>query len=937
MRKSKIAVKAKNKAGLKTILTLQNMAAGSLLLTLLVVGSLLYFNVGVSEDSKAEKKAMWFAATTPNITNYNFSTNSLSSLSNMSGSTQLIGSNIASGATSGNSAVTNIGFDFWFMGVRFTQFSVNCNGIVRFGGTQVAGSANSFRIDGNYRASAFSAADLSPNTHFFKTSSTGKVHYKVSGIAPNRVLTIEWLNMGIDESSSTVDATFQAAMYETAPNNLSGGTIEFTYGTLKVGNISNDIAYGLTGIGSSSTTYMSVQTSSTTYNDITNTQVSSAGTLHTASTTKAIFNYFKANTSIASFNSTLLTRRRYGFRSNAPNGTAPTDLTACASNTSVRLQWNAGSTTNRVGYVIYQSTDGSNYQFASQVASDVQSTSITGLAANTQYWFRVYDVTEGKLSSLDPTGQTSTTTKPFTTVYSVKDGTWSDPTVWSSGAVPTITDNVVIGCSAGNTVTVNTTNAYSRDLTIESGSLLTMSATNTLTMNGNFTINGSFALNGANAKLAGNFVNAGTITTGINSNFTFNGTAVQTVTSSTVPSFYNLIINNTNATGITLANTDISASYQIDFTDGVINTGTYKVIFTDNAKVLNVSANSYVDGWVRKIGNDAFTFPVGNAGFYAPAGISAPATLTDHFTATYRKKDAGASPYNYTLTNKDASLKEVTNKEHWIIDRTGGSSSVSVTLSYDNTRSDYTDNTNLPVMQVCRWNGSTWKNQGATSALKTAFKGNIVALDPVSNFSPFTLGVAYPNAPLPITLISFTAQQEDSQIAVAWATASEINNDYFTLERSKDGKVFESIKTVKGAGTSTVYKQYTYTDLSPIPGFSYYRLKQTDYDGTYQYSKVVAVNTTDVNAPESQLTLLSVSPNPLYDKCLVKFHLKDEGTVEIQFMNMLGQVMITKLVQALKGDNEFKFSNETQNLIPGMYVLSVVHNNKAKTVKLIKK
>ncbi|GIV45171.1 MAG: hypothetical protein KatS3mg035_2294 [Bacteroidia bacterium] len=97
--------------------------------------------------------------------------------------------------------------------------------------------------------------------------------------------------------------------------------------------------------------------------------------------------------------------------------------------------------------------------------------------------------------------------------------------------------------------------------------------------------------------------------------------------------------------------------------------------------------------------------------------------------------------------------------------------------------------------------------------------------------------------PLPIELIYFKAEVTDNNyVRLIWETATELNNDYFTVERSKNGFDFEQVLTQKGAGNSNHSIKYTAYDYSPYEGISYYRLKQTDFDGKYKYSQIVAVN-----------------------------------------------------------------------------------------------
>lgn len=95
--------------------------------------------------------------------------------------------------------------------------------------------------------------------------------------------------------------------------------------------------------------------------------------------------------------------------------------------------------------------------------------------------------------------------------------------------------------------------------------------------------------------------------------------------------------------------------------------------------------------------------------------------------------------------------------------------------------------------------------------------------------------------PLPIELISFTAKEVGRNVKLNWETATEINNDYFSLERSSDGQLFSELAIVDGAGSSSDNLQYQYMDHHPLDGVSYYRLKQTDFNGTFSYSNIVAI------------------------------------------------------------------------------------------------
>jgi len=121
-----------------------------------------------------------------------------------------------------------------------------------------------------------------------------------------------------------------------------------------------------------------------------------------------------------------------------------------------------------------------------------------------------------------------------------------------------------------------------------------------------------------------------------------------------------------------------------------------------------------------------------------------------------------------------------------------------------------------------------------------------------------TVASASSSTTLPIELLSFAATPTDnSRVILDWVTGSESNNDFFTIERSKDALDWATANEVAGAGNSAVRIDYTSIDENPYPGMSYYRLKQTDFDGQFSYSSMVLVN---VKEPES--TRLKIYPNP---------------------------------------------------------------------------
>lgn len=178
--------------------------------------------------------------------------------------------------------------------------------------------------------------------------------------------------------------------------------------------------------------------------------------------------------------------------------------------------------------------------------------------------------------------------------------------------------------------------------------------------------------------------------------------------------------------------------------------------------------------------------------------------------------------------------------------------------------------------------------------------------------------------PLPIELLSFQAFVQEEEVQLKWSTNTEINNDYFTVERSKDGVTFEKVADVKGAGNSNTILHYALTDNTPLQGKSYYRLKQTDFSGQFDYSSIIAVN---LDNPFSEY--IHVYPNPFINEVTFEL-LGNSNPVEFEILNPLGMVVY-------KGSLDGTTTTiPTQFFSSGMYVIKFsdgIHVETKTTIK----
>ncbi|MBC5993065.1 T9SS type A sorting domain-containing protein [Pontibacter cellulosilyticus] len=187
-----------------------------------------------------------------------------------------------------------------------------------------------------------------------------------------------------------------------------------------------------------------------------------------------------------------------------------------------------------------------------------------------------------------------------------------------------------------------------------------------------------------------------------------------------------------------------------------------------------------------------------------------------------------------------------------------------------------------------------------------------------------------PISPLAVELTSFEGIATPSGIELNWSTASETNNAGFEVERSQNGKTYTTVGTVAGAGNSNTALHYTYTDASAEPGTNYYRLKQVDHDGTFEYSNTIAVTQSKSTTTDN----LSVYPNPATGNYVtVGLKINKGNGAAIQIMDMNGQVVFSEQMAA--GTSKLDLPLSELKLPGGIYMVKLHHDNKTETKKLI--
>jgi len=188
-------------------------------------------------------------------------------------------------------------------------------------------------------------------------------------------------------------------------------------------------------------------------------------------------------------------------------------------------------------------------------------------------------------------------------------------------------------------------------------------------------------------------------------------------------------------------------------------------------------------------------------------------------------------------------------------------------------------------------------------------------------FPPFGL-----TGPLPVELISFTAHAKKANVTLNWVTASELNNDYFEIERSMDGRSFQKIDRVKGAGTSDITLNYNYKDIKPQKGQNYYRLKQVDFDGTFSFTKMTTAEFV------GSVQVVKIIPTHSYGELSVVFFEVFDEHAPIEVFDLVGNRVLTGFLPV--GSNEVNF--DVSSLNSGQYYIRIRGEEEFITKRFIK-
>lgn len=172
-------------------------------------------------------------------------------------------------------------------------------------------------------------------------------------------------------------------------------------------------------------------------------------------------------------------------------------------------------------------------------------------------------------------------------------------------------------------------------------------------------------------------------------------------------------------------------------------------------------------------------------------------------------------------------------------------------------------------------------------------------------------------AALPIDLINFTAELIGDEVQLKWATANEVNNDFFSIQHSTDGTRFTDIEIIEGAGTTYLINAYKTQHQNPQRGINYYRLQQTDFDGTTTYSHIETVNIFSGK--------VGTYPNPVLNHLSISFGDFEKGDLEFVIFNIYGKEVYREQLEIIDGLHVVEL-NQVGSFLPGTYIVKVLNS-----------
>ncbi len=547
---------------------------------------------------------------------------------------------------------------------------------------------------------------------------------------------------------------------------------------------------------------------------------------------------------------------------------------------------------------------------------------------------------------------------------------WFDCDNWQNLDVPDETVNVTVSTAASSNIVVNSSAEFAaqygfiakaNNIDISRNQLILSGADTELEVYGDLTISGtgSLAFDATNATeltLYGDWNNLRSeaeVAEGLGL-VRFAGGDAQTLSVQTGSAevLHNIVLDKDAQTVLNL-NDDLqtTATGSLSLVSGIIETGTNKVSVRNPASGA-VSGfegfslalpgiyqnNGFIHGTIERqiSGAGVYDFPVGDGVGGTESGYNRVvldvASGNGLVEATYLPGSPGTIDVNTTTTCSSEEFDVFysgMNEGYWRLVQNSGTTIAYDITAYPNTLAGISIPSNDDQYRLLKAPTSTsdWSSyalDGDPCEVSPSFYEVIGA--GYSGFSDFGIGGG--GTPLPVEIIAFGAQNAGDQVAISWATATELNSDFFTVERSADGLNFLKVLNVQAAGNSTSLIEYRVFDDQPLNGTSYYRLKQTDFDGSHSMTPVVSIQRGQHSGAPA------LWPNPTSGLLQWSGQVSREGYYSVSVLNLTGVEVMRQTLELQAGVQSFGL--DISALPQGSYLLRVQGSDDVQISQVVK-
>lgn len=521
---------------------------------------------------------------------------------------------------------------------------------------------------------------------------------------------------------------------------------------------------------------------------------------------------------------------------------------------------------------------------------------------------------------------------------------WFDCANWDDLTVPTQSTTVFVNSDALNTLVISSGNAFSGTMEIDGGTV-EMTENASLTVAGNLSVssNGRFSMEENLLTISGNLLNYSS------SNFNAGNSTVRisgpdhVIGGGNEIEFYNLVLSDGRTSlynnikilnNLHLQNANLLLNTMTLFVENPMSNA---ITTAQNGRIISETfPGSYgVVDWNigHRIGNYVLPFGTNET-------VSTDMSLGYNITSLGAGAEMGRVQFityptnaqNYPLPDGVNQLTNAAGKEvyhravdrFWIVENNIGNSAfntypqIEYVFKYNDadliSDENHIEKDRL-IVRAYNPNTHQWTDWLTSPAFAQPTTNTIsVVLGTSGDYNGIWTLMDDSN-PLPIELIAFSANCQNNKTEVKWTTASETNNNFFTVERSADASLFEVVKTIPGSSNSNYIISYSTTDDKPLAGTSYYRLKQTDYDGSYKYSNIISVSC----GAEDNLNITFASTDE-QGTINLNVNAPHGGNYVISIIDAVGKTLMSKTANLVKGNNTLSLDAKAA---AGVYFISI--------------